>query len=127
MYEIKKMKNIFVIILLTIIYSKSFANNVAPEYTKELIALCNSSDPDETEKCSGYIWGVGDTLSTEYVMNDGHTIFEFNIPAYTELSVVKVVIALKTLVHAYPNTLNQPCVKSVIEAFQLLGVWKYKK
>lgn len=106
--------------------SESFANNVAPEYTKELIALCNSSDPAKSEKCSGYIWGVGDTLFTESAMNDGHTTFELNLPAYTKLSVTLVLIALKTLVHTYPNKLNQPCVTSVIEAFQLLGVWKYK-
>ncbi len=121
------MKKLLATISLAIICSRSFANNVAPEYTKELIAMCNSSDPVESEKCSGYIWGVGDTLNTEKAMNDGRTTFEFNIPIYTKLSVAAVVIALKVIVHTYPNKLDQPCVTSVIEAFQLLGVWKYKK
>lgn len=120
------MKNYIVAILLLIMCSELFANTVAPEYTSELIAMCNSVDPAKTEKCSGYIWGVGDTLVTEHAMNDGRTTFEFNIPKYTTLSVAAVVVALKGLVYAYPDKLKQPCVVSVIEAFQLLGVWKYK-
>lgn len=121
------MKNLIFAFFLLIMCSKSFSNIVAPEYTKELITMCNSSDPVSSEKCSGYIWGVGDTLNTEYVMNDGRTTFKFSIPTYTKLNLVTVVAALKVLVHAYPNKLNQPCVTSVIEAFQLLGVWNYKK
>jgi hypothetical protein len=104
----------------------ALANQVSPHHIKELLSLCNSINPEETEKCSGYIWGVGDTLVAEQAMNGKNIQYDINVERYTELNLMTVEIAIKAILNNNKAKLNYPAVTIVIEAYQLLGVWKYK-